>query len=216
MPTKLRKGIPIQHRVKKKLREIQDPVKQKKISAAGGVVFRYTSSEVDSLNLNRNYPSSPHRDAVVSETKQSTEQCLEVLLIQRSGLWDIPKGKVEKNETATEAAIREAEEEIGILSNEIEVCGYLDTYETGTGFRILPVVAFVKEKFTKKINKLEVDELFEVPLEFILDSDNHVLKSGFWNGAVRHYYTINYFDYNIWGATAGMLVNLFDRIKSNA
>jgi len=89
-------------------------VKQKKISAAGGVVFRYTSSEVDSLNLNRNYPSSPHRDAVVSETKQSTEQCLEVLLIQRNGLWDIPKGKVEKNETVARAARREVQEEVGI------------------------------------------------------------------------------------------------------
>ena len=81
---------------------------------------------------------------------------------------------------------------------------------------ILPVVAFVKEKFTVNINKTEVDELFEVPLDFILDSKNHVLKSGFWNGAVRHYYTINYSHYNIWGATAGMLVNLFERIKANA
>ena len=93
----------------------------------------------------------------------------------------------------------------------------LDTYETGTGYRILIVVAFVKEKFTININKIEVDELFEVPLEFILDSKNHVLKVVSGMGAVRHYYyTINYSDYNIWGATAGMLVNLFERIKANA
>ena len=90
---------------------------QKKISAAGGGVFRYSSSEVDSLTLNRtkqNYPSSPHRDAVVIETKQSTEQYLEVLLIHRNGLWDIPKGKVEKNETVACAARREVQEEVGI------------------------------------------------------------------------------------------------------
>jgi len=142
-------------------------------------------------------------------TKRSLE------LEQHSGQIAFPGGKVEKHENVTDAALREANEEIGILINEIDVCGYLDTYETGTGFRILPVVAFIKENFTVKVNKNEVDELFEVPLEFILEPKNHILKSGYWNGSVRHYYTINYGKYNIWGATAGMLVNLYDKVRSN-
>ena len=138
-----------------------------------------------------------------------------VNLEQHSGQVAFPGGKVEENENVTEAALREANEEVGILNNEVEVYGYLDTYETGTGFRILPVVALIKENFTKEINEKEVSEIFEAPLDFLFDSSNHILKSGYWNGAVRQYYSIKYNDYNIWGATAGMLINLFDRINKN-
>ena len=91
-------------------------MKQKKISAAGGVIFRYSSSEVDSLGLIRtNQDHTLHFvDTTVSDTYRSTEQCLEVLLIHRNGLWDIPKGKIEKNETVACAARREVQEEVGI------------------------------------------------------------------------------------------------------
>ena len=149
---------------------------------------------------------------------------INILLTNRSahledhaGQVSFPGGRIDSTDISpVDTATRQSYEEVGIESKNINILGCLDAYQTGTGFRILPVVAFVKEKFTVNINKTEVDELFEVPLEFILDSKNHVLKSGFWNGAVRHYYTINYSDYNIWGATAGMLVNLFERIKANA
>ena len=73
----------------------------------------------------------------------------------------------------------------------------MDTYETGTGYRILPVVGFIDSKFVPIINRDEVAETFEVPFEFIMNEDNHQLQSGEWKGVVRNYYTITYQGYNI-------------------
>ncbi|MDA9643182.1 CoA pyrophosphatase [bacterium] len=136
-------------------------------------------------------------------------------LEQHSGQIAFPGGKVEIGESFTEAAIREAEEEVGLEKKDFEICGYLDTYETGTGYRILPVVVFIKSNFTPRIDINEVAETFEVPFDFLMDSSNHQLQSAEWKGMIRKFYTIPYEKYKIWGATAGMIRNLYERINEN-
>ena len=108
---------------------------------------------------------------------------------------------------------RETEEEIGLDRTHIEVMGRLDIYETVTGFSITPVVGIVDEGFSLRIDGAEVREAFEVPLDFVLDPANHQRHSREYGGARRYYDAMPYRDRYIWGATAGMLVNLRRRLS---
>ncbi|MDO8288688.1 MAG: CoA pyrophosphatase [Parvibaculum sp.] len=133
-------------------------------------------------------------------------------LVSHAGQVSFPGGKIEEGETPAEAAIREADEEVGLKAEFIEVAGYLDAYETGTGFRILPVVSFVRPGFTLNVHEGEVAEVFEVPLSFLMTSKNHERHKATWQGREREYYAMPYNEHYIWGATAGMLRNMYDRV----
>ena len=105
-----------------------------------------------------------------------------------------------------------AEEEIGLDRAYVEVAGYLDNYETGTGFHITPVVGFVRLGFDLNVDDFEVADVFEVPLDFLFDPKNHQRHSRDYNGHQRQYYAMPYGEFYIWGATAGMLMNLYRRV----
>lgn len=109
-------------------------------------------------------------------------------------------------------ALRETEEEIGLARERVRVLGFLDAYLTGTGYRIVPVVALVEPPFSLTLNAHEVDDAFEAPLSFLLDPANHRRDQREWQGLLRSYYAMPFGDRYIWGATAGMIRNLYERL----
>lgn len=143
-----------------------------------------------------------------------------VLLTQRSpnlsshaGQIAFPGGKIDVTDASPlDAALREAEEEVGLDRSFVDPIGYLDVYGTAFGFRILPTVARVRPGFTLRINAGEVDDAFEVPLAFLMDPANHQLHSKEFRGMERSYYAMPFAERYIWGATAGILRVLYERI----
>jgi 8-oxo-dGTP pyrophosphatase MutT (NUDIX family) len=124
-----------------------------------------------------------------------------------------PGGKIDPTDASPlAAALREADEEIGLDHALIEPIGYLDLYLTFSGFRILPLVARVDPDYRLKINPGEVADAFEVPLEFLMTPGNHQRLKRDWNGIERQYYAMPFNDRYIWGVTAGILRNLYERI----
>lgn len=139
---------------------------------------------------------------------------LTVLLTQRAatlkdhaGQISFPGGRIEPEDTdAWHAALREAQEEIGLSANYVEFAGYLPDHIVGTGFRVTPVVGFVSPNYELRIAAAEVHDVFEVPLSFILDAANHKSRIRKLGELTLEVYDIPYGNRNIWGATAGMLM----------
>lgn len=113
------------------------------------------------------------------------------------------------------AALRETEEEIGLPRRSVRLIGTLDTYVTRTGFEITPVVGLVAPPFTLNLDAFEVADAFEVPLAFLLAPENQQRHSRVFEGKERHFYAFPFGDYFIWGATAGMLVNLMEILSAD-
>ena len=130
-------------------------------------------------------------------------------LANHAGQVSFPGGHTEEGETPEETALRETEEEVGLDQDKIALLGRLDFYVTRTGFMVTPVVGIVEPPTEVYPDPREVAEVFEVPLDFFLDPENHEQHSYFYQGKDRYFYAMPYDGHYIWGATAGILVNLY-------
>jgi 8-oxo-dGTP pyrophosphatase MutT (NUDIX family) len=152
-------------------------------------------------------PVIDRKEPTVLLTLRTTE------LASHAGQVAFPGGKIDPTDASpVAAALREAKEETGLAPSLVEPIGYLDLYLTFSGFRILPTVARVQPEFTLVLNPREVVETFEVPLKFLMTPGNHQRKTRDWNGLARDYYAIPFENRYIWGITAGILRNLYDRV----
>ena len=133
-------------------------------------------------------------------------------LTKHSGQVAFPGGRCDPGETPCETALREAEEEIGLDRAFVRVMGLGDAYETITGFRVIPVVGFVRLGFTLTPSPAEVADVFEVPFAFLMNPANHERRVQAFQGRERHYYAMPHEEHLIWGATAGMLRGLYERV----
>jgi 8-oxo-dGTP pyrophosphatase MutT (NUDIX family) len=161
-------------------------------------------------------PSAELRAAAVLVPLIDHDEGMSVLLTQRTahltahaGQISFPGGRIEEADPdAIAAALRETEEEVGLPRDRVSVVGRLDTYLTGTGFEITPIVGIIAPPVPLSIDPFEVAEAFEVPLSYILDDRNHQRVERESAGRRRAFFVLPYQGRNIWGATAGILVNL--------
>ena len=133
-----------------------------------------------------------------------------------SGQVSFPGGRAEPEDPTPEfTALREAEEEIGLPMDRVEVLGRLPEYHTRAGFRVTPVIGLLEPPLLLKPDPREVEDVFEVPLDFLLDPKNHQRQTRELNGQTVGYYVVQFEERTIWGATAGMLVNLYRHLADD-
>ncbi len=164
-------------------------------------------------------PDEPPRRAAVLVPLIERAGEVHVILTRRTehlpthaGQISFPGGKVDDaDEGPLQAALREAREEIGLAAAHVQALGYLDLYQTATGYRIVPAVGVVRPDFMPVADPGEVADVFEVPLAFLMDPANHKHHWREWQGRRRHFYAMPYQAHYIWGATAGIIRNLYDR-----
>jgi 8-oxo-dGTP pyrophosphatase MutT (NUDIX family) len=186
------------------------------VDAVEAAALRHAPRGDHDLNPGMTLPSTALRPAAVLVPLVDRPEGMSVLLTQRTahltahaGQIAFPGGKVDPEDIdAVAAALRETEEEIGLARQHVTLIGRLDTYVTGTGFEITPVVGIVSTPFTLSIDPFEVADVFEVPLTFVVDPVNHRRTERLFEERQRVFFVLPYENRNIWGATAGMLVNL--------
>jgi 8-oxo-dGTP pyrophosphatase MutT (NUDIX family) len=167
-----------------------------------------------------------YREAAVLVPLVVRDSGITVLLTQRTATLSTHAGQVsfaggrrDAEDVSIDAtALREADEEIGLAAQHIEVIGHLPPYQTITRFQVTPVVALVHAPFTITPNAAEVADVFEVPLSFLTNPKNHQRRAREWQGKLRKFYAMPYLEANgkerfIWGATAGMLRNLYHFLR---
>ena len=137
-------------------------------------------------------------------------------LARHAGQISFPGGRADPGDGSPQrTALREAEEEIGLAASKVEIVGRLDDYLVGTGYRITPVVGFVKDPPALEADTREVAEVFEVPLSFVLERANYRRDKVTIGGVERRFYVLPYEAYHIWGATAAILVNFRDVVRAS-
>lgn len=203
-------------------RRVLTPVEVRARFHGRGAGLRISEGARGDHTLSGNEPPEKRVPAAVLVGMVDRPHGLTVLLTQRTahlsdhaGQISLPGGRIEPSDPdPVHAALREAEEEIGLPPSHVEVVGRLDTYITGTGFEITPVVGLVHTPFALRLDAYEVAEAFEVPLAFIVDPANHERHSRELRGRMRSFFVLPYNDRYIWGATAAMLVNLAEVLAS--
>ena len=165
-------------------------------------------------------PATPHRPAAVLVPVIDRAEGPTLLLTKRaahlrdhSGQVAFPGGKVDAEDVSPiDTALREAREEIGLDSRLVRPLGYLDPYLSATGFLVVPVLGLVAREAHLRPNPAEVATCFEVPLPFLMDPERHVVRSRTWKGRTRYFYAIPFEEHMIWGVTAGIVHNLYERL----